>query len=35
VEVHGLLVYVGLQGIVGVGQLRQFVSHLLFSFSLI
>jgi hypothetical protein len=34
VEVHSLLVYVGLEGVVGVGQLRKFVSHLRFSFSL-
>jgi hypothetical protein len=25
--VHGLFVYGGLQGVVAVGQLRQFVSH--------
>jgi hypothetical protein len=27
VEVHGLLVYGGLQGVVAVGQLRQLVGH--------
>src|SRR3712207_4650064 len=34
VEVHGLFVYVGLQGVIAVGQLRQLVSHCLLLSSL-